>query len=243
MEIILTEWKKYLTLLAVPVLIALLAVPCFASDTAQPQDECWICGVKGVPFPDEEINCHVGQVIDKSVISEINRLVEERYPGHYTSFTFKPIEYEKYNVKDIGGQDAVMWQFHKILLVSYLDHGVISPEGEVLESPVAEKVKPLAGPYPYSGSLNQGYGRVHGRHYLSGTYVFESHTSWTPNYADMGIGLMNLDTEIGVTQTYTSSPADDFSYNWDYPYYYGLFIANLSSTTVSYSGYYYYYAE
>jgi len=125
----LAEREKCLTLLAVPLIMALLAIPCLASDTTQPQDECWICGVKGVPFPDEDINRYVGQVINASVISEINRLVQERYPGHYTSFTFKPIEYEEYHVKDRGGQYEVMGQFHKILLVSYLDHGVISPEG------------------------------------------------------------------------------------------------------------------
>jgi len=140
-EITLAERKKYLTLLAVPVLIALLAIPCSASDRAQPQDECWICGVKGVPFPDEDINRYVGQVIDPSIILELTLLVQERYPGHCTSFTAKPIEYEEYHVKDRGGQWEVMCQFHKILLISFLDHGVISDDGRVLEPPVAERAK------------------------------------------------------------------------------------------------------
>jgi hypothetical protein len=152
-EIIIAERQKYLTILAVKVLIVLLAVPCFASDTAQPQDECfasdtaqpqdecWICGVKGVPFPDEDINRYVGQVVDWSMIAELDRLVDERYPGHCTSLTFKPIEYEEFHVKDRCGQDTVMIHLHKVLLGAFLDHGIIGPGGEVLEPPVAEQAK------------------------------------------------------------------------------------------------------
>lgn len=234
--------KNYLILIAIPVMMALFTLPCFASDTAEPQEECWICGVKGVPFPDEDINRYVGQIIDPDIISKINHLVEERYPGHSTSFTFKMLDSETECIYLEDGK--IMSRPHRMLLTSYLDHGVISPEGQVLELPLAGIDTLLAGPYYYSGTLNSGSGRVHNSHYLVGIYEFESHTSWTPTYADMGIGLYNYNTGWGVYYPYYDSPADDISYNWDYPYYYGFLVVNLEPcTTVSYSGYYYYNAE
>lgn len=143
--------KPVLLLLAVGMLFAVctVSVLCLDSGEAELQKEmdefeCWVCGVRGVPFPDDDINRYVGQVVDPSVISEIDRLVEERYPGHYTTFTFKIIDNETEWIY-LGDNT---WEFrpHKMLLTSYLDHGIISPEGEVLEPPVAEQVKPQAGP-------------------------------------------------------------------------------------------------
>ncbi|MBW1932312.1 MAG: hypothetical protein JRI56_04680 [Deltaproteobacteria bacterium] len=197
MEFVLVGKGRHMTMLVVSVLMALLVIPCFASNTEQFQDESWLCGVRGVPFPDEEINRYVGQVIDPSIILELTLLVEERYPGHCTSIEGKTVEGE--TIETIyRGEKTTFIHFHKILLISFLDHGVIGPGGEVLEPPVAEQtrskfsseqVKPLSGPYPYSGTLTSGSWKIHNKHYLAGTYEFESHTSWTPSYANMGIGL------------------------------------------------------
>lgn len=128
----------------VGVLIASYLIPCSHSNSAPEDsevDECWICGVKGVPFPDEDINRYVGQIVDWSIVVKLDRLVDERYPGHCTSLTLKPIEYEEFHVKDRGGQDTVMIHVHKVLLGAFLDHGIIGPGGEVLEPPIAEQTK------------------------------------------------------------------------------------------------------
>lgn len=136
-----------LPLLVACLFFACLTVPYLASSPAvsEPsEDECWICGVKGVPFPDDDINRYVGQVVEPGVVAELGRLVDERYPGHCISFSFKIIEEETEWIS-LGGDQ---WEFRpkRFILTSFFDHGVISPEGEVLEPPVGQQVKPQAGP-------------------------------------------------------------------------------------------------
>jgi len=203
---------QQILLLAVGLLFACCIVPCFCADSAPPNSQeengCWVCGVRGVPFPDEDINRYVGHVVDPGVIAEIGRIVEERYPGHYISFSFKMIENET-NWIPLGDNNREV-HFNKILLTSCLDHGLIDSGGKVLEPPVAEltnskdgaeQVEPLAGPFPYSEDLSPRSGKIHGYHYLAGLYEFESHTSWSPSGVDMDIGLWNHDTEVAVART------------------------------------------
>jgi hypothetical protein len=136
------------SLVLIGLFILTYTVPGFSSDKAGGEDECYICGVRGVPFPDEEINRYIGRIIDTSLISEIDCMVEEKYPGHYTSFTFEILDAEtEWNYL---GDDTWQIHFKKVRLINYLDHGIIDDNGEVLAPPVSEtkdvKVLPLAGP-------------------------------------------------------------------------------------------------
>lgn len=92
-----------------------------------------------VPFPDEEINSYIGKVYHGSVIGEIGRLIEEKYPGHQPLIKFKVIESEERWGIDRGGQPTLYIHFQKILIVEILDCGALGPNGGVLEPPVAAK--------------------------------------------------------------------------------------------------------
>ena len=93
--------------------------------------ETFLNGVRGVPFPDEDINRYLGKVVDARVMLEIQRLIDERYPGHRISITGRDVEMEPI---EVGGRR--LFKFRKAIIYEVLDHGVFA-RGELIEPPIA----------------------------------------------------------------------------------------------------------
>jgi len=105
----------------------------------------------GVPLQDEALKQYIGRVLDPNEFKEFGRLLQERYPNpdYHTSVVFKIIESEKWSETNWMGETITFEQIKKIFILTVY----------LYDDAVSTQVKPLQGPYYYSGTLSPGVGQ------------------------------------------------------------------------------------